>query len=152
MYINDLASPRQTPAALAALQAAEGQPVILTRDAVLDAARRMTGLSDFGHEDFLPRLDIMLRSADEDGLNAFGRTLFFNDMVRYAANRLRVEHMVARHPEILDVRIDRPIIILGMPRTGTTHLVNLMASDDRLRSMPYWESLMPVRASGDRHR
>ena len=148
MYIDDLASPRQTPAALAALQAAEGQPVTLTRDAVLDAARRMTGLSNFGPQDFLVRLDIMLRSADEDGLNAFGRALFFNDMVRYAANRLRVEDMVARHPEILNVRIDRPIIILGMPRTGTTHLVNLMASDDRLRSMPYWESLMPVPAEG----
>lgn len=148
MYIDDLAAPRQTDAAVAAMEAAKAHPVTLTRDAVLDEARRATGLSDFGEMDFVDRLDTMLRSAEEDGLNAFGRMLFFNDMVRYASNRLRLEDLVRRHPEILDVEIDRPIIILGMPRTGTTHLVNLIASDRRLRSMPYWESLLPIPPEG----
>jgi len=144
MNIDDLAHPRQTEAATAALQSAREHPVSLTRDAVLDTARAATGLSDFGSMDFVERLDIMLRSADEDSLNDFGRMLFFNDMVRYASNRLKVEDLVRRHPEILAIQIERPIIILGMPRTGTTHLVNLIASDKRLRSMPYWESLHPV--------
>jgi hypothetical protein len=42
------------------------------------------------------------------------------------------------------VRINRPIVIAGLPRTGTTHLHNLLAADPALRSLPYWESLEPV--------
>jgi hypothetical protein len=144
MRIDDLAAPRQTEAALAAIATAAQVSVVLTVDAVLESARVQTGLSDFGAMDFAERLGIMLRSAEEDGLNEMGRLLFFNDMVRYAANRLLVEDVIRRHPEILDIPIDRPIIILGMPRTGTTHLVNMIAADKRLRSLPYWESLHPV--------
>ena len=147
MRIEDLAEPRQTAAALQAIAFAATQPVSLVRDQVLESARTQTGLSDFGAMDFVERLDVMLASAREDaGLNALGRKFFHDDMVRYAANRLRLEDVVRRHPEILEIEIERPIIIVGMPRTGTTHLVNLIASDDRLRSMRYWESLMPVPA------
>jgi len=145
MRIEDLAAPRHTQAALSLMRAAEAAaPVSLEVDAVLDAARAATGLTDFGEMDFVERLAVMLRSADEDALNALGRSFFFNDMVRYAANRLRVEEAVRRDPAILDIEITRPIIIIGMPRTGTTHLVNLIASDERLRSLPYWESLAPI--------
>ena len=81
------------------------------------------------------------RDADR---TALGRLGFFNDCVRYASNRLRIRDLLQRHPEILDIRIDRPIIVVGLPRSGTTHLVNLIAADERLRSMPLWESYEPV--------
>jgi len=148
MRIDDLGSPRQTQAAQAALDATAGFDADMTVDGVLDAARAATGLTDFGEMDFVERLAIMLRSIDEDGLNGFGRMLLYNDLVRYASNRLRVEDHIRMNPAVLDIKIDRPIIILGMPRTGTTHLVNLIASDERLRSMPYWESLSPVPVEG----
>ena len=45
-----------------------------------------------------------------------------------------------RHPEIRDIEIEAPIIVAGLPRTGTTHLHNLMSADPALRSLPYWES------------
>jgi hypothetical protein len=64
--------------------------------------------------------------------------------VRCAANRLRIHALLARHPEIRQVRIERPIIVVGLPRSGTTHLVNLIAADARLRSLPLWESQEPV--------
>ena len=57
---------------------------------------------------------------------------------------------MTRHPEINDIRIERPIIICGLPRTGTTHLHNLIGSDPGLRSLPYWESLEPVLADHER--
>ena len=148
MRIDDLGSPRQTQAAQAALDATAAFDADMTVDGVLDAARAATGLTDFGEMDFVERLAIMLRSIDEDGLNGFGRMLLYNDLVRYASNRLRVEDHIRMNPAVLDIKIDRPIIILGMPRTGTTHLVNLIASDERLRSMPYWESLSPVPVEG----
>ena len=95
MRIDDLAHPRLTPAAMDMIRAAEqAPPVMMTVDAVLDAARAETGLSDFGAMDFVERLNLMLCAADEDELNALGRSFFFADMVRYASNRLRVEDTV----------------------------------------------------------
>jgi hypothetical protein len=59
-------------------------------------------------------------------------------------NRLMLADLLARHPEIRDVEIARPMVIAGLPRTGTTHLHNLISSDPALRSLPYWESIQPV--------
>ena len=63
--------------------------------------------------------------ADEDR-TGLGRLMMFGDCVRYAANRLLVRDLLRRHPEILDVPIVRPLIVVGLPRSGTTHLVNLL--------------------------
>ena len=75
--------------------------------------------------------------------------MMFGDCVRYAANRLRIHDLLARHPEILDVEIVAPVIVIGLPRSGTTHLVNLLAADTRFRSMPLWESYEPVPDPGE---
>ena len=114
-------------------------------DAVMAAARAEAGLDDFGDDWFREPLGVVLAALDHDaGLSAFGRISAHSQMAGHLRNRLRVEHLVAERPEILDVVIDRPIFIVGQPRTGTTHLHNLMAEDPALRSLPYWESLEPV--------
>jgi hypothetical protein len=129
---------------------AAAKPVTFDEQAVLDAASSATGLSEFGPGDFRERLRVWLASFDEDrGLNLRGREDAFNQTVRYATARLRVEDLVARHPEIHDVRIDRPIVIAGLPRSGTTHLVNTLAANTALRSMPLWESMEPVPTDDD---
>ncbi|MCS5637699.1 MAG: sulfotransferase [Myxococcota bacterium] len=143
--ISDLAEPVLTPVQQGARDGAEGFPVELSEEAILGEAVERTGLSDFGAEDFRARLSVQLESVNEDeGLGAVGRISVYRDLVRYAANRLRFEDLLKRHPEILDVEIRQPIIIGGLPRSGTTHLLNLIAADERLRSLPYWESLEPV--------
>jgi len=148
--IPDLARPVLTDDQRAAIAYAERMPVTFSEDEVLDAARRQTGLSEFGADDFRERLCVMLRSIDEDReLNALGRLGVFSNLVRYLANRLRFEDLLRRHPEILEVEIERPIIVVGLPRSGTTHLVNLIAADSKLRSLPYWESMEPVPARGE---
>ena len=58
--------------------------------------------------------------------------------------RLRLFELLRLHPEIEDEPIEAPIFIIGLPRTGTTHLHTAMSHDERLRSMPYWESLEPI--------
>ncbi|MDH3214579.1 MAG: sulfotransferase [Myxococcales bacterium] len=143
--IRDLANPVRTPLQQRAIAAASRIPVAFTERAVLEAAIKQTGLSDFGYDDFRERLRVWLASAEEDAdLGPVGRVGVFRDCVRYAANRLRLEDLLGRHPEILDVAIERPIVIAGLPRSGTTHLLNLIAADARLRSLPYWESLEPI--------
>jgi hypothetical protein len=73
----------------------------------------------------------------------------FGNAVRLLSNRLRLEDLVKQHPEIERVPVRRPIIIAGLPRSGTTHLVNLISADPRLRSLPFWESLEPFPAPED---
>ncbi|MDJ0867085.1 MAG: sulfotransferase [Myxococcota bacterium] len=143
--IADLAAPELTPLQKTVIEAAGKLPVAFREDAVLDEARQRTGLSDFGADDFRERLRVWLQALDEDAeLGPVGRVGAYRDCVRYAANRLRLEDLLKRHPEILDVEIRRPIVIAGLPRSGTTHLLNLIAADRRLRSLPYWESLEPI--------
>jgi hypothetical protein len=143
--IDDLREPVLTGAQRAALAFAERSPVSLSLDSVLGAAAVRTGLDDFGPGDFCERLALWLYEMDEDPeRTALGRASLWNDCVRCAANRLRIRALLAEHPEILSVPIERPIIVVGLPRSGTTHLVNLIAADARLRSLPLWESQEPV--------
>ncbi len=142
--IHDLADPELSPLQRAAIKGAAGIEVEFRESVVLEEARRRTGLDDFGADDFRERLGIWLQALDEDReLGPVGRVGAYRDCVRYAANRLRFEDLWKRHPEIADVEIRRPIIVAGLPRSGTTHLLNLMAADRRLRSLPFWESLEP---------
>ncbi len=116
-----------------------------------EQAQAETGLSDFGDDGFRERLDVLTRGLrDEAGLSPFGRVSAQGQLVALLRNRLLVEDRIAHHPEILDVEIRRPIVIAGQPRTGTTHLHNLMAADPALRSLPYWESLEPVLPAEER--
>jgi Sulfotransferase family len=148
--ITDLAHPELTDEQRAAIARAAAIPVTLTEEAVLEAARRQTGLDDFGSDDFRPRLRAWLATVNEDeGMNAVGRLGLYASCVRFLANRLKLVALLARHPEIRDVPIRRPIIVAGLPRSGTTHLLNLMAADTRLRSLPYWESLEPIPTRGE---
>lgn len=144
IHIDDLREPVLTPMQQMVLDGFSGVEVELSTDAVLGDARERTGLADFGPDDFRERLSVWCQAAAEDvGLGPMGKARLFGDMVRYASNRLRFHDLLKRHPEILDVEIRAPIIIAGLPRSGTTHLVNLIAADTRLRSLPYWESLEP---------
>jgi hypothetical protein len=148
--IPDLANPVLTPAQAAAVKYAESQPVRFDVETILAAARAKTGLHDFGKDDFRARLAVQCQSIDEDAeLNALGRLGIFANLLRYAENRLRFEDLLRRHPEILETPIERPIIVAGMPRTGTTHLLNLIGADTRLRSLPYWESMEPIPTPGE---
>ncbi|MFP8874556.1 MAG: sulfotransferase, partial [Myxococcota bacterium] len=148
--IDDLAEPVLTEMQKAALQATSGIEVKFDEQAILDEAVRRTGLSDFGPDDFRERFRVWIQALDEDeAANSMGRLGVYNDTLRYAVNRLRLEDLLARHPEILDVEIRRPIIIVGLPRSGTTHLLNLISADARLRCLPYWESLEPIPIAGE---
>jgi hypothetical protein len=148
--IEDLAEPVLDERQKQTLEFASQIQVRFEEEVVLEEARKRTGLSDFGPDDFRERLRVWLSSAEEDeSLSSIGRLGVHGDIIRYAANRLRVEDLIRRHPEILDVEIKRPIIIVGLPRSGTTHLLNLISADTRLRSLPYWESLEPIPVPGE---
>ena len=147
--IDDLADPRFSPEVdeMRAAMAAMAPEITLTPDALMQAAAAETGLDDFGDERFRERLELLCRCVlDESGYGPHGIVSSYAQWVQLLKNRLLLQDLLTRHPEIHDVRIDAPIIVCGLPRTGTTHLHNLMAADPALRSLPYWESLEPVLA------
>jgi len=149
--ITDLLTPVLTPSQRGVLQATAGSVVDFSESAVLDTARALTGLSNFGPADFRERLNIWLKAIDEDsGASSVARVNLFLMCVRYAATRLRLENFIARHPEALEVMIDRPIMVAGLPRSGTTHLLSLLSADQRLRSLPWWEAIAPIPDPRDR--
>jgi len=143
--IDDLREPVLTELQKQVIAGVSKLEIDLGASGILEEATKRTGLSDFGADDFRERLGVWVQAIKEDeGLGPVGRMGVQRDLVRYAANRLRFEDLMRRHPEIDDVEIERPIIIVGLPRSGTTHLLNLIAADQRLRSLPYWESVEPI--------
>ncbi len=149
--IADLAQPRLNDAQRAALAWGESVSVEFTVAAVLDAARRRTGLDDFGPEDFRERLALLCSEWGGDRpLTAMHRSVLHGYLVRYASNRLLIHDTLRRHPQILQQGIDRPVVVTGLPRSGTTHLVNLLAADERFHSLPLWQSYEPVPLPSER--
>ncbi len=119
--------------------------VKLDVDSVMADARKKSGLDSFGAEDFVEPLGVLLEALrTEAPLSAFGRLVSRHFIVQMLIGRLRLEELYRQHPEIDDEVIERPIIVAGLPRTGTTHLFNLLAQDASLRWIPYWESLEPI--------
>ena len=114
-------------------------------DALLAAACRETGLSDFGEPSFREGLDVLADSIEREAdLSAFGRIVVRAQLVDNLATRLRVLDWAKRHPEVEKERIERPWVILGLPRSGTTLLSFLLDLDPSNRSLLAWEARRPV--------
>jgi hypothetical protein len=128
-----------------------GREIELSTEALCQQAIEATRLDDFAPDPtFFERIDVLLAALrDEAGLSAFGRLTTTVQLVQLLENRLLLTDLLRRHPSIHDIEIRRPIIVAGLPRTGTTHLHNLLGADPSLRSLPYWESLEPVPAPGE---
>jgi NAD(P)-dependent dehydrogenase (short-subunit alcohol dehydrogenase family) len=127
-----------------------GRQPSLDLDALLAAARRGTGLDDFGEPCPREALAVLLRSLeDEAALNTFGRLVMRGRLVAMLSNRLRVEALWKQHPEIASVDLGRPLVIAGLQRTGTTLLHRLLAADPRARALMAWEALHPAPLPGE---
>ncbi len=146
---------RPLPVRLAnAVGAPLGRFIRLTPESLLRAAERKTGLNWRGDEDFREPLGRLLDSIESDAhLNAIGRWAVRESTVALLCKRLRVREYVERHPEAAEEPVDRPVFIVGFPRTGSTLLHNLMALDPANRVPRLWELLDPVPPSdGDDRR
>ncbi|CPR12978.1 sulfotransferase family protein [Mycobacterium bohemicum DSM 44277] len=144
--LDDLARPRFAPDAQQILDAmASMAPACpLDADALHAQACADTGLRDFGPDDYRERLDAYLAALREiDGLHAAGAVNFYAQLLQLLKNRLLLTDLLRRHPEIDDIELQPPVVIAGLPRTGTTHLHNLLAAAPTFRTMPYWESVEP---------
>jgi hypothetical protein len=112
----------------------------LDEQSVLAAARKRARLDDFGDETFREGLRSLIDSMEnEAALSTLGRFIARTEIVMLLENRLRLHDWRRRHPEIAAVRVERPIFIVGMPRTGTSILHEIVAQDPNVRVPLTWE-------------
>lgn len=118
--------------------------VDLRESALLQAAQRQTGLSDWGDDRFREPLRILLDSLErESNLTLLGRFLQRQYCLRLLTNRLLLQRDFQQFPAIAEVPIRRPLFVLGLPRTGSTLLHNLLAQDPANRWLRLWELTFP---------
>ncbi|MEC4988344.1 MAG: sulfotransferase [Oscillatoria sp. PMC 1068.18] len=116
----------------------------LSEDSLLEAAQRQTGLADWGDESFRLRLRKLLESLDrEANLNLVGRYFLRQYCLKLLVNRLQMQADFKRYPEILSVPIQKPLFIVGLFRSGTTFLHNLLGCDRASRWLHLGEALNP---------
>lgn len=113
----------------------------LDADKLIEQACELAGSDDFGDDDGwrdnLNRLiDDFVAEAD---LSPLGAEVAAADIVVPLRNRLQITGWRKEHPEVADERIEKPIVIMGQPRTGTTILYDLLAQDPDLRAPLTWE-------------
>ena len=111
---------------------------------LLDKAKAATGLENFGDDGFREGLEILVDSADREArLKDAGRAAFDGQTIMLLSRRLEIEDWYSRHPEIDEQEITAPLMVLGMPRTGSTALHCLLGEDPAVRVMRNWECLTP---------
>jgi len=118
----------------------------LVVDALIETACTATGLSDFDSESYREGLEVLVRDVNRgiDLYNEVGLGRVVSDIQLFLQNRLRITDYLRQRPELLTRKIERPVFVMGVPRTGTTLMSNLLAADPARRSPLTWEIDEPV--------
>jgi len=118
---------------------------MMTVDQIIAAASARTGLTDIGDRSVLEGLERLLQSyASEARYTERGAQMAHDDLVAYMATRMQIEDWLAGHPELLEAPVEKPLFVFGLPRTGTTLAINLLAADPARRSFLRWEIYEPI--------
>ena len=98
-----------------------------------------------GDVPFLGTLELLVDSCRRTAaLNATGREVLRKASVRHLRNLRYLQDHVEAHPDVAGRHLDAPLVVTGLPRTGTTLLHNLLACDPAHRVLRFWEALHPV--------
>jgi sulfotransferase family protein len=118
---------------------------VRTPDDVLELVRQRSALSEIDSDSWRPGLAILLEELNASPvITPQGRENQIEQYVSALSNRLQVHDYVQQHPEVLEEKIERPLVTLGMPRTGTTVISYLLDQDPARRSLLRWECVHPV--------
>jgi len=119
--------------------------ISLDPDDLMQRARALTHLDDFGEPGFEVALGVLVESyLREARLNFMGRVLTQKSLLHCLTTRLQIEEYFRRNPQTANVPVPDPIIIAGAPRTGTTMLHGMLGADPANRTLKVWELFAPV--------
>jgi hypothetical protein len=115
-----------------------------------EASARAGGLGDFGPGDFRQGLVVLADALEKEArLSSQGRALLREKLLAQLVNRLVIEDHCRRFPEILELQINDPLVIVGLPRTGTTLLQRTLAVDPQFSKAQWWETRYPAPLGGE---
>ena len=128
-------------------------PALLNEEILCNEAIKKTGLTDFGDPHYKEGLSRLIESAEKDAnLHFLGRCLLHSLITIFLSNRLLLAEVRKQTPELFQTPLIPPIIILGLPRTGTTFLHRMLAADPANRGIPLWELVRPISSRTPDHR
>jgi hypothetical protein len=114
-------------------------------DAFHDMAAKATGLNDFGSDDYHEPMRLLLGEYDRRvQFNPVGTGMIVGETVGRLVGRLMTEQGLKSNPASVNAPITRPLVVIGMARTGTTALQRLLSQDPALQSLPLWLGSMPM--------
>jgi hypothetical protein len=121
----------------------------LRMEPLLDEALREAGAKAFRDTSFLPNLAKVLEIPTRLNLSARGLQGMHANNIRWLVSRLRYEADVEQHPEILDEDVSDPIVVIGLPRSGTTKLQRFLSADPNVHATPAWMMWNPAPFPGE---
>lgn len=114
-------------------------------DLLHETAAAQVGFDDFGDKDYLEGLRVLLKAIDTDlSLTPASRERVFGAVLRPLTGRLYSQKGWKQHPECLKTEIPEPLVIVGLPRTGTTTLQKIMSLDPQFQGLEYWIAPNPM--------
>ena len=117
---------------------------MLNTDQLINDALAATRSDRFTDQRFMEHLDSLVVGLNREArLNEVGIGFHASRLTDLLANRLRLERWVALHPDIRKEKISRPIVVIGLPRTGTTMLHRSIAADALLLAPLWYEVRQP---------
>ena len=124
---------------------ARTRPDLGSYDDIVAAAQRTTGMTDFGGTDHEPGLRLLAEdlASPEAGLTPLGNYFQRSEVKGALVGRLLTQARFNEHPEHADVSIERPIFVMGLPRTGTTALHRLLHADPMAQGLEMWLTQFP---------
>lgn len=118
--------------------------VPLDEDSLLAHAQKTTGLQDFGDDLWREPFSVLVTSLEQEAqLTLMGRLMARSDIILWLSTRLQVADTLKKNPVILDEEITAPTIIVGLPRSGTSILFELLSQDSDVGVPLMWEALQP---------
>ena len=118
---------------------------IATTDDVLKLAAQRTGLTETESDSWREGLALILDDLNNSpAFTPFGRERVLDDAANALGRRLQIHAYTQAHPEVLEAPVQRPLIVLGMPRTGTTVISYLLDQDPARRSLLHWQCVDPI--------
>ncbi|MCB9235661.1 MAG: sulfotransferase [Bacteroidia bacterium] len=122
-----------------------GPKLDLNPEKLLHSAQKRTKINQEDQELNRDAFELLLNSIEKTGkINKFGRFIYKERLKSILDGRLRLQHYLQKHPEILEEKIEAPIIILGLQRSGTTFLHRLLSRHPDHRALLSWEALNPI--------
>jgi hypothetical protein len=119
-------------------------------DTLINEAKARTNLTNFGPDQFITPLKILIKSINEEAqLTERGHHAQTERLINALSNRLRKQQLLQTHPEIHDETIDVAFVITSLPRTGSTMLQRLLGASPHLTATRWWETIFPLPFEGE---